>query len=94
MKANEMMTELELIMSRNFAVLEQGARQLTPAGRAVYTEQDVRDMLKAIAANVAQVYAPRVHREDCTALEGGSCACPSIDEYERFVSKFLAMVTR
>lgn len=59
MNARDLCMELQLMMSRNLAILEAAVQQ-TPAGRRVVAVEDVTVMLRSIAANVAQAYAHRV----------------------------------
>lgn len=53
MNARDMSMELQLMMSRNLAILLDHS----PNG---IREGDVRDMLRAIAGNIAQIYAHRI----------------------------------
>ncbi len=70
MKAQNLKIELELMMSKNASMLE---RWRPPGGRTDMVQLgDVMDMLKSIAANVAQAYAHRVVAEECCARCGGS----------------------
>lgn len=82
MKAKDMQTELELMVSRNLKILVDDAGEASINGIRYVATSDVRAMLKAIAANIAQAYAGRVHREDCDGRATGICECAAGDREE------------
>lgn len=64
MKASALKTELELMMSRNLAILTK------EIGKSELPHAEVAAMLRSIAANIAQAYAHRVEDEELCAKCG------------------------
>ena len=61
MNAKKLQAEIEETLLRNFKILQESAR------REIISSDDFADMLRASAANLAQVYADRVLSDDATA---------------------------
>lgn len=55
MNAKQMQAEIEETLLRNFKILQESARW------EIISSDDFADMLRASAANLAQVYADRVY---------------------------------
>lgn len=95
MNAKDFRTELELRFSRNLAILIENTGEANINGVKYVATDDVRDMLKACAANTAQAYAGRIAEPPCERCSGKayvdvagqpgrieSCACEAGQQRE------------